>query len=66
MPLRLSPLTRILFNQLGFIGSIQPERGLEITNAYLVAFFDQYLKGSKSGLLQGYSPMYPEVQFDSR
>ncbi len=41
LPLRLAPLTRVLFNKLGFIGSLEPERGLEITNAFLVAFFDQ-------------------------
>jgi predicted dienelactone hydrolase len=63
LPLRLSPPARILFNRLGFIGSIQPERGLEIANAYLVAFFDQYLQGVNSRLLQGPSSEYPEVQF---
>jgi hypothetical protein len=66
LPLRLSPLARILFNRLGFIGSIQPERGLEISNAYLVAFFDRYLKGASSGLLSGPSSVYPEVQYDKR
>lgn len=66
LPLRLSPPARILFNRLGFIGSIQPERGLEIANAYLVAFFDQYLEGVNSGLLQGPSSEYPEVQFSKR
>ena len=64
LPLRLSPLTRIAFNQVGLIGSIAPERGLEISNAYLVAFFDQVLKGSAAGLLKGASP-YPEVRFES-
>ncbi len=28
LPLRLSPLTRPLFNRLGYVGSIRPERGL--------------------------------------
>lgn len=66
LPLRLPPLTRILFNKLGYIGSIQPERGLEISNAYLVAFFDQYLKGTNSALLQSSTSPYSEVQFEKR
>jgi predicted dienelactone hydrolase len=52
LPLRLLPPARLLFRAAGYIGSIRPERGVEITNAYLVAFFDQYLKGEKSGLLR--------------
>ena len=64
LPLRLLPPVRILFNRAGYIGSIHPERGLEITNAYLVAFFDRYLKNIDSALLQGTSPTYPEVQFE--
>jgi predicted dienelactone hydrolase len=66
LPLRLSPLARILFNRLGFIGSIQPARAVEISNAYLVAFFDQYLKGINSDLLQSESSPYPEVKFQKR
>ncbi len=66
LPLRWSPLARVLLRQLGFIGSIQPERGLEISNAYLVAFFDRNLKGADSELLQGPSSAYPEVQFKKR
>ena len=64
LPLRLSPLTRILFNKVGYIGSIRPERGLEISNAYLVAFFDQYLKNIDSDLLQDATSPYPEVNFE--
>ena len=66
LPLRLLPPARVLFNKAGYIGSIRPERGLEISNAYLVAFFDQYLKGADSDLLQGSSSAYPEVQFSKR
>ncbi|MGA7193624.1 MAG: hypothetical protein WBW94_08340 [Anaerolineales bacterium] len=66
LPLRLSPLTRILFEQLGVIGSIQPERGLDISNAYLVAFFGQYLNRINLELLHGSSSIYPEVQFENR
>jgi predicted dienelactone hydrolase len=64
LPLRLLPPVRILFRIAGYIGSIRPERGLEITNAYLVAFFDRYLKDTDSELLQGPSAAYPEVQLD--
>lgn len=35
-------------------------------NAYSLAFFDQYLKGQPSPLLDGPSPEYPEVIFESR
>ncbi len=66
LPLRLLPLARVLFKQLDVIGSIAPERGLGITNAYLLAFFDQYLKGVPTDLLGGPSPAYPEVQFAKR
>jgi predicted dienelactone hydrolase len=66
LPLRWLPPTRVLFNKAGYIGSIRPERGSEITNAYLVAFFDRYLKGIDSDLIQGSSPAYPEVQFEKR
>jgi predicted dienelactone hydrolase len=66
LPLRWLPPTRILFNQAGYIGSIRPERGLEVSNAYLVAFFDRYLKGIDTDLLQGSSPAYPEVRFEKR
>jgi hypothetical protein len=65
LPLRLTPLARVLFSQIGYIGMISPARGLEISNAYLVAFFDQSLKGISSDLLQGTTQKYPEVQFEN-
>ena len=52
LPLRWLPPARLLFRAVGYIGSIRPEKGVEITNAYLVAFFDKYLKGVDSGLLR--------------
>jgi predicted dienelactone hydrolase len=64
LPLRLLPPERIPFRLVGYIGSISPGRGLEISNAYLVAFFDRYLKDIGSDLLQGPSPAYPEVRFE--
>ncbi len=51
LPLRLLPPADLLFRAAGYIGPIPAERGLEITNAYLVAFFDKYLKGMDSSLL---------------
>jgi dienelactone hydrolase len=64
LPVRLLPPARLLFRLLGFIGTIPPQRGGEIANAYLVAFFDKYLKGIDSELLRGASPQYPEVNFN--
>jgi predicted dienelactone hydrolase len=63
-PYRQTPILRPLFVLAGFEGSIQPARALQITNAYLVAFFDQYLKGSQEKLLLGLSSTYPEVTFE--
>ncbi|MDJ0344466.1 alpha/beta hydrolase [Streptomyces sp. H10-C2] len=44
-------------------GAIPPVRGLEITRAYLGAFFDLQLKGIAQPLLDGPSPANPEVVF---
>jgi hypothetical protein len=63
LPLRQVGLVQPLFSLAGFTGSIDPARGLQISNAYLVAFFDKYLKDSDNGLLSGPSASYPEVQF---
>jgi len=41
-------------------------RGHEIIAAYTLAFFDRYLKGRKSALLDAPSPEYPEVTFRRR
>jgi predicted dienelactone hydrolase len=48
---------------LGALGSIDGARGLQITRAYVRAFFDTYLKESPSPLLQGPARAYPEMQF---
>jgi predicted dienelactone hydrolase len=37
------------------------ERALTITNAYILAFFDRYLRGRQQSLLKGNAPMFPEV-----
>jgi hypothetical protein len=40
--------------------------GTQIINAYVIAFFDQYLKGEEQALLQGPSDDYSEVVIQSR
>lgn len=39
-------LLKPLFLQLPMLGDIEPARGVQIINSYLLAFFDHYLKGS--------------------
>lgn len=56
-----SPVERLT----GVLGAIDGERGLQITSAYLGAFFDQTLKGRVSPLLLGASKEYPEVRVTS-
>ena len=64
LPLRQVGLVRPLFRLAGYAGSIDPApSGCGFSNAYLLAFFDRYLKGSANGLLDGPSDSYPEVQF---
>jgi dienelactone hydrolase len=45
----------------GFGGDIDGFRATEIVNAYLGSFFDKYLKGKPSELLDGKSKKYSEV-----
>ena len=45
---------------LGALGSIDGGRGLQITRAYVRAFFDTYLGSVPSPLLLGPSRAYPE------
>jgi len=56
----ISPLISVL----GLSGSLDAERTLQIIDDYLLAYFDQHLKGKQSTLLDAPSPTYPEVQFD--
>ena len=56
-----SPVERLT----GLLGTIDGVRGLQITSAYLGAFFDQTLKGRVSPLLLGASKGYPEVRVTS-
>lgn len=45
------------------IGPINGHRFLQIQNHYILSFFDQYLKGVSSNLLNGSAQEYPEVIF---
>ena len=45
-------------------GSIDPVRALTVTDRYVEAFFDEYLKGKASGLLGGPSRDFPEITFE--
>ena len=57
----------LLADQFGIdIGaSIHGARSLDITRAYVRAFFDQHLRGRPQALLDQPSPSYPEVTFCS-
>ncbi len=50
---------------LGVLGPIDGVRGLQITRAYVHAFFDTHLNNTPSSLLQGPASAYPEVQFST-
>jgi pimeloyl-ACP methyl ester carboxylesterase len=50
-----------LMRAFGF-GGLEGRRGLTITADYVHTFFDVYLKGAPSSLLQEESRFYPEVQ----
>jgi hypothetical protein len=47
-------------------GPIDGYRMVKIINSYTLAFFDEYLKGERSPLLDGPSPQYPEVTIEMR
>jgi hypothetical protein len=50
----------------GLLGGVEGPRAAHVVNAYILAFFDQYLKGEASPLLDGPSNDYPEVEFEAR
>ncbi|APU12254.1 Alpha/beta hydrolase family [Actinoalloteichus sp. GBA129-24] len=45
------------------IGTIDPADSFDAQRAYARAFFDQELRGIPDGLLNGPSPLYPQVEF---
>lgn len=65
VPLRFTAPGRLVLRLMGATGTITPERGLAISNAYLVAFFDTYVKGAAAPLLS--APLtFPETQVSSK
>jgi hypothetical protein len=48
---------------LGTGAALPGARSLDITRAYVRAFFDQHLRGQPQPLLDQPSPHYPEVTF---
>jgi dienelactone hydrolase len=47
------------------IGSIEPQRAIQIISTYTLAFFNRYLKGEDEPLLEKLSVDYPEVLIES-
>ncbi len=58
----LSPLSAPLMYERG---TLNGERTVYVVDAYILAFFDRYLKNLPSPLLDGPLPDYPEVKFES-
>jgi pimeloyl-ACP methyl ester carboxylesterase len=59
-----TPYWSPIFSWMGITGPIYGQRAHDIVNAYSLAFFDRYLKGSPTELLDGPTTQYPEVLFD--
>lgn len=55
----LTPLSGLMPER----GTLDGERTLQVVDAYMLAFFNEYLKNQPSPLLNGPSPDYPGVQF---
>ncbi len=53
------------YQKAGILGSIDGVRMERIMNAYVLAFFDKYLRGKDSPLLKTDSAAYPEVEFST-
>jgi hypothetical protein len=58
----LTPLSAMLPER----GTLNGARTLQVVDAYILAFFDTYLKNQPAPLLNGGSGNYPEVQFEAR
>ncbi len=54
-----------LFPFIGITGAIDGQRSHNIINAYSLVFFDKYLKGRSSPLLDRSTEQYPEVLFET-
>jgi hypothetical protein len=52
-----------MFSMLGITGKLPPERANSIINAYMLDFFDMYLKQKGGGtLIKGRDSRFPEVK----
>ncbi|MDX8360708.1 hypothetical protein [Cytobacillus sp. IB215316] len=56
------PLWSPVFSMVGFTGKIKPKKAHRIINAYTLAFFDTYLKGTKDTLLTNDDTSYKEAK----
>ncbi|EGL17058.1 MULTISPECIES: dienelactone hydrolase [unclassified Paenibacillus] len=54
-----------IFNMLGITGKIAPERANSVINAYMLDFFDMYLKNQGGILMKGPESRFPEVKFET-
>jgi hypothetical protein len=61
-----APYWSPFMSQFGLTGTLDRQRAFDIVNAYSVAFFDKYLRGQASPLLDGPASSYPEVIFEAR
>ncbi|MCL6602295.1 MAG: dienelactone hydrolase [Paenibacillus sp.] len=52
-----------IFKMLGITGKTAPERANSVINAYMLDFFDLYLKNQGGTLMKGPDSRYPEVKF---
>ncbi|WP_409346493.1 alpha/beta hydrolase family protein [Paenibacillus sp. MBLB4367] len=52
-----------IFKLLGITGKIAPERANSVINAYMLDFFDMYLKNQGGILMKGPDSRFPEVKF---
>ncbi|WP_433945108.1 alpha/beta hydrolase family protein [Paenibacillus sp. SN-8-1] len=52
-----------IFKLLGITGKIAPERANTVINAYMLDFFDKYLKNQGGILMKGPDSRFPEVKF---
>jgi len=56
-----NPFVLPITKRMGMSGKIPAKRMTNITNSYLLSFFDKHLKGKPSSLLDGPSGDFPEV-----
>ena len=58
------PMLSPLAAQMGLKGPLDGQRTLRVINDVALAFFNQYLKGEPSPLLDSPSPDYPEIRWE--